>query len=85
MNSLKLFLTSGVTLTVDSTDLVMLGDTEVTTFQLYDEINMIMTNDYNEPVEFTVHMNVDDVQYIHHYSVMGERISWMMIEEVEGE
>lgn len=83
MISLKLFLTSGVTLTVNGDEDIFIHDSEADVYELYEHVSQLMSEDFNEPVEFTVHLeDKEDNKYVHHYNVPVNRISWFMIEEV---
>ena len=80
--TIKLFLTSGVTLTVREQDeLYVYGNANATIHDLYDYIKTQMN--CNEQVEFQAFMKDKDGKlFTHTYYLPHDRISWFMIEEV---
>ncbi len=88
--SLKIFLTSGVTLTVSEDEKVMdMDEKEMDLFALSELIEDALEN--KSTLEFVAVINhpyVDEEdkeqnqEVKHYYNIPSERISWFMIEEV---
>lgn len=83
MGSLKIFLTTGITITINEKDIID-GNVDNTLEDLYDYITIIKKGrDRNGIVEFSLEIEDEDKTYHHDYAIPKCTISWYMIEEVE--
>ncbi len=81
MNSIKIFLTNGVTLTIKKEDRIYNKFGEPTEFATFYHDVAQNIGDERMELEFKLSMRVEDDKYESHmYCIPTERISWVMAE-----